>query len=201
MGNVRLRRITLDGVMVALFLVLGVVRIRFGTFLEIGFGTLVITVVALAISPIDAFIVGFLGEFLNQILFSGYGLTPTTPLWCVPPAIRGLLIGLVALSFVRKGDALIRHKVLYFTTIMGTALFISLLDTGLLYLDGLIMGYPVAYTWAQTGIRFLTSQITAVVVALISLPLCRAVGFLVPYGHKQKDALAKSDGKAEEPQE
>lgn len=180
MGDYRIRRIAMDGVLVGMFLVLGLLRLRFGTFLEIGLGTIVITLAAVAISPIDAFIIGAIGETLNQIFFSGYGITPTTPLWVLPVALRGLLIGLVAYLYRRKDDELICHKVVYFVTIMGTALIISGLDTGLLYLDGLIMGYPVQYTLAQTAIRFGTSQLTAVVVALLVIPLYRAVTFLLP---------------------
>ena len=63
---------------------------------------------------------------------------------------------------------------------MGTALLISLVDTGVLYLDGMIMGYPVAYTWAKTALRFGTSQLTAVVVALLVLPLYKAVNYVIP---------------------
>lgn len=191
MGNYRIRRLCMDGVLIGLYLVLGLLRLRVGNFLEIGIGTIVITIAAISISPIDAFTIGAIGELLNQIFFSGYGLTPTTPLWVMPPAIRGLILGIVAWLFRKQGDDITKHKVLYFVTIMGTALFISGLDTGLLYLDGLIMGYPVAYTWAQTGIRFLTSQITAVVVALLALPVHKAVKFLLP--KEQKDKAGTSD--------
>ena len=184
MGNYRIRRLCMDGVLIGLYLVLGLLRLRVGNFLEIGIGTIVITIAAISISPIDAFTIGAIGELLNQIFFSGYGITPTTPLWVMPPAIRGLILGIVAWLFRKQGDDITKHKVLYFVTIMGTALFISGLDTGLLYLDGLIMGYPVAYTWAQTGIRFLTSQITAVVVALLALPVHKAVKFLLPKENK-----------------
>ncbi len=61
---------------------------------------------------------------------------------------------------------------------MGTALLISGLDTGLLYLDGLIMDYPVSYTLLQTGMRFLTSQITAVIVALLALGIYKSANKL-----------------------
>ena len=186
MGNNTIRRMTLDGVLIGLFLVFGLLRIRVGGFLEIGLGTIVITIAAICISPIDALVVGALGEFMNQVFFSGYGLTPTTPLWVLPVALRGLIIGIVAWIFHKKGTELVNHKVWYFVTIMSTALFISALDTGLLYLDGLIMGYPVAYTLAQTGIRFLSSQINAVIVALLVLPLHRAVSFLYPNLRREK---------------
>ena len=187
MGNERIRRITIAGVMVGLFLVLAILRFRIGGFLEIGLGSLVLLVAALTLSPLDAFRIGTIGELLNQILFSGYGITPTTPLWVAPVAIRGLLLGLIAYAYRRKGDSLTNHKVLYFVFVMAVALFISGLDTGLLYLDGMIMGYPVQYTWIQTIARFGSSQVTAILVALLALPLYRAVSFILPQEKKTKE--------------
>ena len=179
MGNNAVRRICLDGILISLFLVFGLIRIRLG-FLEIGLGTLVITIAAIALGPIDAILIALLGEFVNQILFSGYGLTPTTPLWIAPVVIRAAILSLIAWLYRRKGDALPNHKVIYFLAIMGTALIISGIDTGILYLDGIIMGYPVSYTVAQTFLRFGASQITAVLVGLLVLPLYKAVLFLLP---------------------
>ena len=180
MGNYAIRRMALDGILAGVFLVLCLVRIRVGTFLEIGFGSIVLILAAVALSPVDALFIGLIGEFISQVFFSGYGLTPTTPLWVLPVALRGLLIGIVALIYKKKGDNLMNHKVVFYITCMAVALFISGLDTGILYLDGVIMGYPVAYTWAQTGIRFLSSQATAVVAATVVLPFYKAVVFLLP---------------------
>lgn len=180
MGNNAIRRMTLDGVLIGLFLVLGLLRIRVGDFLEIGLGTIAITLAAISISPIDAIIIAGVGEFMNQVFFSGYGFTPTTFLWVFPVVLRAAILGFVAYLFKRKGDHITNHKVILFITIMGTALIISAVDTGLLLLDGVIMNYPVTFTWARTGIRVLTSQITAVVVALTIIPLHRAVSFILP---------------------
>ena len=190
MGNNAVRRICLDGILISLFLVFGLIRIRLG-FLEIGLGTLVITIAAIALGPIDAILIALLGEFVNQILFSGYGLTPTTPLWIAPVVIRAAILSLIAWLYRRKGDALPNHKVIYFLAIMGTALIISGIDTGILYLDGIIMGYPVSYTVAQTFIRFGASQITAVLVGLLVLPLYKAVLFLLPKDERRGEKTQK----------
>lgn len=180
MGNMAIRRITMNGVLIGLFLVLGLLRIRVGTFLEIGLGTIVITIAAVCLSPWEAIIIAALGEFMNQIFFSGYGLTPTTVLWVLPVVARAALLSLFAYLYRRKGESIVDHKVWFYVAVLGTALVVSCLDTGLLYLDGIIMHYPVAYTWAQTGIRFLTSQITAIIVVTLTIPLHRAVAFLLP---------------------
>ena len=188
MGNNTIRRMCLDGVLIGLFLVLGLLRIRVGSYLEIGLGTIVIVIAAISLGLWDAVAIAALGEFMNQIFFSGYGLTPTTPLWVLPVVVRALIIGVIAALYRRKGDSLVKHKVLYFVTILGAALVISGLDTAILYLDGIIMGYPVAYTWAQTGIRFLTSQITAIIVAILTIPLHNAVSYLLPAKNKKTEA-------------
>lgn len=179
MGKNVVRQMTLDGILIALFVALGVLRIRVGNFLEIGFGSIVIIIAALLLSPVDVLIIATIGEGINQFL-SPYGITPTIPLWILPVVVRGMLIALVAYLYRRKQDDLVNHPVIYFATLMGVALIISGLDTAILYLDGLIMGYPVYYTLAQTGIRFLTSQITAVVIGILVLLIYKSIKSLMP---------------------
>ena len=174
MGNNLVKRITLDGILIAVFLVFSFFRIRVGNFMEIGFGSLIITLAAILLRPTDAIIIAFLGELVNQLFFTPYGITPTTALWVFPVVVRAAILSWVAYFFKKRKDDLTKHIILYFVTIMGTALLISGLDTGLLYLDGLIMGYPVSYTLLQTGMRFLTSQITAVIVALLALAIYKS---------------------------
>lgn len=185
MGNNLVKRITLDGILIAVFLVFSFFRIRVGNFMEIGFGSLIITLAAILLRPTDAIIIAFLGELVNQLFFTPYGITPTTALWVFPVVVRAAILSWVAYFFKKRKDDLTKHIILYFVTIMGTALLISGLDTGLLYLDGLIMGYPVSYTLLQTGMRFLTSQITAVIVALLALAIYKSANKLFDKGNQE----------------
>ena len=178
MGDRIVKRICLNAMMIALFVALGTLRIRIGGFLEIGLGSLVITFVAISYSPVDAMIVAVLGETINQIFISPYGASPTTPLWVAPVVVRALLIGLASWRYRKKSDHITNHYVIYFLTLMCIALIISGLDTGLLYLDGIIMNYPVSYTFVQTILRFVSSQITAILVAALTIPLYRATSRL-----------------------
>ena len=170
-------RISIDGILVALFLVLSLLSIRLG-FVEIGIKGSVAILAAVLISPIDGLIVGGLGEFLYQVFFSGYGLTPTTMLWVLPLALRPLSIGLFCRYFEKKGKEFVGFYPRYFIVFGAAALLISLLDTGILQLDGLIMGYPVTFTWVQTGIRFLSGQATAIVVSFLIIPLFKALSVI-----------------------
>lgn len=185
MGNNLVKRITLDGILIAVFLVFSFFRIRVGNFMEIGFGSLIITLAAILLRPTDAIIIAFLGELVNQLFFTPYGISPTTALWILPVVVRAAILSWVAYFFKKRKDDLTKHIILYFVTIMGTALLISGLDTGLLYLDGLIMGYPVSYTLLQTGMRFLTSQITAIIVALLALAIYKSANKLFDKGNKE----------------
>ena len=94
------RRLVMDAVLVALYVVLGFVKIPIGNMLRINFASFAVVMCAVTFSPIDGLMVGFLGEFLSQIL-GPYGLTPTTVLWALPEAVRGLLVGLAMLLLAK----------------------------------------------------------------------------------------------------
>ena len=180
-------RLAIDGILVGLFLVLSLLSVRLG-FVEISLKGSVAILAAVLISPLDGLIVGGLGEFLYQVFFSGYGLSPTTMLWVLPLMLRPLIIGLVCRYFEKKGKEFVGFYPRYFVTLGAVALFISLLDTGILQLDGLIMGYPVAFTWVQTGIRFLSGQATAAVVAFLLIPLFRVLSTIYDKNRFRKKA-------------
>ena len=50
----------------------------------------------LLFGKLEGFLVGFIGSFLYQLLFSGYGFTATTILWILPHALSGLAVGYLA---------------------------------------------------------------------------------------------------------
>ena len=56
---------------------------------------------ALLFGPVDAVIVAMVGEFFKQLLT--YGVTYTTVLYLIPPALRGLVVGLGPLRCCPSG--------------------------------------------------------------------------------------------------
>lgn len=180
MGNKKIiDRICLVGMFIALYICLCFFRIRIGKDIEISFGTVVIAFAAIAFSPVEAISIAFLGETVNQLFLTPYGISPTTPLWIMPPVIRCAIIVLVAYIFKKKNDDIINHPFLLYFTIAGTALVISAFDTLILFLDGLIMGYPVTFTWITSLFRILSSQINALATSLIIFPLRKALDYYV----------------------
>ena len=93
------RRMVFDAMLIALFVVLSFLNVRIGNVFKIGFSSFATIVAAILLGPVDGFLVGFAGEFLEQILT--YGLTPTTILYMIGPGARGLVLGLVLLLFSR----------------------------------------------------------------------------------------------------
>ncbi|NLZ75628.1 MAG: folate family ECF transporter S component [Erysipelotrichia bacterium] len=95
-----------------------------------------VLVAGLLFGKLEGFMVGFIGSFLYQILFSGYGFTATTLLWVLPHAISGLVVGFIAEK---------RKEQLDFKTISMIAIFSALLVTTLntlaLFIDAKIYGY------------------------------------------------------------
>ena len=139
------KRIALNAVLIALYIVLGFIKIPIGNVLRINMASFAVVVCAIAFSPIDGLLVGFLGEFLSQVL-GPYGLTPTTALWALPEAVRGFLLGLSVLLITRKhltdaGSTITTSVILYLVCCILSGLIASLLNTFALYVDSKMFGY------------------------------------------------------------
>lgn len=61
--------------------------------LRITFASLPVVLSALLFGPLESAVTALAGEFINQLI-GGYGITATTALWLIPPAVRGVVIGM-----------------------------------------------------------------------------------------------------------
>lgn len=143
------KRLVLDAVLIALYVVLGFLKIPIGNILRVSIAPFAVVLCAVAFSPLDGFLVGFLGEFLSQIL-GPYGLTPTTLLWALPEGVRGLLLGCVMLFFAKKNltpGNLHKSKsvIWYLLACIIVGIVASLLNTLALYVDSKMFGYYNEY--------------------------------------------------------
>ena len=134
--------------------------------------------IALFFGPVDAFLVGLLGAFLEQLL--KYGLTATTMLWVLPEALRGLLFGLCVFFFAKQFtyDKLIlrRKPYFYYGACIVTGMLTSVFNTLVFYVDATLYGY---YTYALIfGVfwyRLLLSIAVSLVLATVALPIFGAL--------------------------
>ena len=91
----------------------------------------------------------------------------TTLLWIIPPAVRGLLIGLYA----KRCGYDLSHRQLV-SVLVVTALIVTALNTGAIYLDSVIYGYyTYAYVFGKVGIRIVSGMVTAVAMAFVTPPV------------------------------
>ena len=159
------RRLVLDAMLIAVYVLLGFWKIPIGNLLRVNLASFSVVVCAVAFGPVDGLIVGFLGEFLSQIL-GPYGLTPTTVLWAMPEAVRGLALGLMLLPLAGKSLHLGKMPWVSFAWYLfactATGLIASLINTYALYVDSKMFGYYNDYMvfgvlLVRLGMAFLMS--------------------------------------------
>ena len=100
--HMTVKRLVINAVLISIYVVLRFFNISVGNSFRFTLAPFSVILCALLYGPVDGLIVGFLGEFLSQIL-GPYGLTPTTLLWCVGETVRGGVLGLCSLLFFRNG--------------------------------------------------------------------------------------------------
>ncbi|MDD6241324.1 MAG: ECF transporter S component [Eubacteriales bacterium] len=184
--NKSVLRLCLDSMMAALFVLLSYFSFRIGN-ITLSLASLPLLLVSLLYPPYDAVFVALIGEFLSQVL--RYGIAPTTILWMLPSALRALLVSLIAALYRNKGKYLEEHLLPYYLTMILSSLFMTLANTGVIYLDAYLYQYPAEYTAFETLYRFLTSFITSLLISTMLLPLIKAlnhVSFLERAPKKEK---------------
>ena len=174
------KRLVLDAVLIALYVVLGFWKIPIGNILRVNMASFAVVVCAVAFSPLDGLVVGFMGEFLSQIL-GPYGLTPTTALWALPEAVRGVTLGFAMLMFARKqltAGKLLKSKamIVYLAVCIFTGLLASLFNTFALYVDSKMFGYySYAMVFGVLWIRLAASAVSSVLMAIAGKPVVVAL--------------------------
>ena len=173
MGNSRIRRMCMDGMLVGIFVVLAKLTIKAGP-IHIAFSGLTVVFATCYFGMADGLIVALLGETIIQ-LTSSYGIGPTTPLWLWSPSFRALILGLFDLPFRKKGDHIDTHLVFYGIASLIAGLFVTLVNAGVEFLDAWIIGYSFAVTLPILGLRIVSSIVSCAAVAILSIPLLRTI--------------------------
>ena len=157
------RRLTTCAMLIAINIVLSILTpLKFGNF-KFTFEAFPILLAGILFGPIDGLIVGTVGSTIYQILFSGYGLMITTPLWVLPHAISGLIVGLYA----KKNNFDLSNKKTTFITILSS-LLVTVLNTLVIYIDSKLYGYySFAYVFGSIFIKIICGVILAVIYTFI----------------------------------
>lgn len=161
-------RLTVNAVMVAVYIVLSLLVIQIGG-LKITFEHFPVVLCAVLFGPVDAMFVGCLGELINQL--TSFGLTPTTVLWILPIAVRGLLLGL-GVNILKKQ----MKPVAFLLACIVTGICSSCLNTLALYVDSKMFGYyTYALVFGALFVRILLGVITSIMIALAIKPVLHAL--------------------------
>jgi len=164
------KRLTSLAMLIAIYSVLACLTLNTGG-IKFTLEAFPILVASLLLGPVDGLIVGGVGSFIYQVLFSGYGITATTILWVMPHAISGLVVGLYAKTKNYKLD----FKNISFISIIS-ALLVTALNTLALYVDSKLYGY---YSFALVFSSIFLKIISGIVLAIIySSVLPKLISFL-----------------------
>ena len=177
LGQFSVKRIAIDAVLIAMYFGLSLLSVEIGG-IKLTFASLPTIICAMLFGPVDGFLVGFLGAFLEQML--KYGFTATTLLWVLPPAIRGLFIGLCAV-LLRKHmsvDSILQTKrpYVYFIFCILSGIIVSTLNTLVFYVDAKIYHYYEYHMiFGVFWIRIASGIISSLLMAIVALPVVAAL--------------------------
>ena len=171
------KKMAVSAMLAALYFALSMLAVPVGG-LKLTFEHLPVIIAALMFGPVDALIVGALGELANQMMT--YGITATTILWMTPAMFRGLSMGLCAklLSGSVGLNGVIEKKVpvAFLVTCVVSGLICSLLNTFTLYVDSKMYGYySYAMVFGVLWVRLAASAVSSVLMAIAGKPVVVAL--------------------------
>lgn len=167
--QMKTKRYALLAVMIAVYVVLSLLVIPLGG-LKLTFEHFPVVLCAVLYGPVDAMLVGGIGEFLNQV--TAFGVTPTTALWVLPIVVRGLLMGLAGKRW--RGSRTLPGT--FFVVCVGSGICASLLNTFALYVDSKLFGYyTFALVFGVLAVRVLLSMLTSIVIGIATKPVLYAL--------------------------
>lgn len=141
---------------------------------RISFGSLPVVIGALLFGPLDAAAAALVGEFFKQLLT--YGVTYTTALYLIPPAVRGLVIGMAAMLARQRGARLEERRAACYAVCVAAAVCTTVGNTLVNWLDSVLMGYYFPGLIAGDLIwRLIVGMLNAVVMASLAIPLVKAL--------------------------
>ena len=173
MSRFNAKRICYVALLAAMYYVLNLLEIRTPGNLHVTLDALPLMVSALLLGPVDAALVAFFGELLNQVI-GLYGITATTPLWVVPPVLYALIIAVAAKR--QTGRPMENRVVFCYVVCIAAAVVRSAGNTLVIWADSVIYKYySFALVFGAAAIRFATGIVAAILVATLTMPLMRVL--------------------------
>ena len=158
----KIKRMTICAMLCAINVVLSILApIKLANF-KFTFEAFPILIGGIMYGPSMGLLIGTLGSTIYQIFFSGYGLTITTPLWVLPHALSGLIVGI----YTKKNNFNLNKKQLI-TITMISAFLVTILNTVAQYIDAYIFDYPYAMVILTMLMKIISGIILSIIYSLI----------------------------------
>ena len=165
-SNMNTKRIVTDGLCAALYVVLSsLLSLSLGP-IKLSIDGLPVLLAALLFGPVDGLLVGLVGSFLGQLL-GPYGVSATTPLWMLPAAVLGLIVGAYA---KKQGFSPLPRTKLAVLVLIALAADTTV-TTGVMYIDCLVYKYSFVTYSPYIVWRYVADIIKTVIYTLILPPL------------------------------
>ena len=166
--NLNTKQLVTDAMLASTCALLGYIALDLIN-LKVTFESLPILIAAFLFGPVDGLLVGAVGTFIYQIL--RYAFSATTFLWILPYVLMGLLAGL----WVKKYDYKPTQRQTLLIVIV-LELMVTLLNTGVMYIDSKIYSYySFVYIFGTFFLRLGICVAKAIVFGLILPPLVSAL--------------------------
>ena len=127
------KRLATNAMLSALCAVLGFIALDFNV-LKITLESFPVNMGALLFGPVDGAVIAFIGSFIYQLL--KYGVSATTALWIAPGVISAVLSG----WYAKKKDYQLT-KMQMVVAVLLAELVVTVLNTGVMYIDAKMYGY------------------------------------------------------------
>lgn len=165
MNHTNVKKLTLTGILIGAFVILSTYLSMNPYNIKITLQNLPMFLGAIMYGPVEGFLIGFIGMFINQLLT--YGFSPTIIFWCLPQSIAGFLLGFL----IKKLNVKVESGPKFWVLVISMHLLITVLNTIVIYVDSKIMGYySFVLVFGSFIIRMLTSVVLGIVYSCI-IPL------------------------------
>ncbi len=166
-------KIVIASVMGALSIVLEKFSFYIGGTYKITFYGLPLMFTSLMFGPSIGLLTGIVVGFISQ-LTSLYGLSLTTPLWMLAPIIWGFCCGLLFKKITNQKFTIINTIII----VIITSILVTIVNSGVMYLDALIFQYTIEQTIITIIIKCLISLCMAIPYSALLYVLTNRLEFL-----------------------
>lgn len=171
------KKLVMNAALIGIYVALTYLTIPLGG-LKITFEHFPVVICAVLFGPVDAMLVGGIGELVNQVF--SFGFTLTTMLWVLPIVIRGLLMGILARTFKKQMSVSAICKspfpLLFTIGCVMTGLVASCFNTFAYYVDSKMFGYyNYALVFGTLLVRLILSAVTSVLMSMMTKAVLHAL--------------------------